>query len=78
MSKFDWNRHWELKEEPEDAMRFAVKMAEMIADFIENKKITTVADYGCGPATLIFKLAERFPEKSFYGLDIAESIIQKN
>ncbi len=78
MSRFDWDRHWELKEEPEGARIFAVKMADMIADFIEKRKVRTVADYGCGPATLLFNLAERFPAISFYGLDVAESIVRKN
>ncbi len=78
MPGFDWDRHWELKEEPEGARIFAVKMADMIADFIEKRNVRTVADYGCGPTTLLFNLAERFPGTNFYGFDIAESIVRKD
>lgn len=76
----NWNKHWRTTEEPEEARRFAIKMADKVSDFIQdkNKVINSIADYGCGPATLLFILAKRFPYKEFYGFDIAESIIKRN
>jgi trans-aconitate methyltransferase len=78
MSAFDWNKHWEDTCESEEARRFAIKMADMVSAFMQNKRIDLVADYGCGPATLLFALAERFPQTEFYGFDTAASIIEKN
>lgn len=78
MSTFDWNKHWKATCEPEEARKFAVKMADMICDFMQNKKVQSVADYGCGPATLLFTLAERFPQTEFYGFDVATFVIQKD
>jgi trans-aconitate methyltransferase len=78
MSKFDWNEHWEVTSENEEARKFAIKMADMIGAFLQNKRIGSVADYGCGPATCLFALAERFPQIEFYGFDVAASIIEKN
>lgn len=78
MPAFDWNKHWEVTCEPEEAQKFAIKMADMICAFMQNKRICSVADYGCGPATLLFALAERFPQTEFYGFDIAASIIEKD
>lgn len=75
---FDWNKHWKITCENEEARKFAIKMADMVRDFMQNKSIQLVADYGCGPATLLFELAERFPQKEFYGFDVAKAIIQKN
>ncbi|MFB0543781.1 MAG: trans-aconitate 2-methyltransferase [Candidatus Bathyarchaeia archaeon] len=78
MSTFDWNKHWELVSEPEGARRFAIKMADMISEFMQNKRIKLVADYGCGPAILLFTLVKRFPQTQFYGFDIAASILKRN
>jgi len=78
MPTFDWNKHWELTSEPEGAQQFAIKMADMISDFMQNKNMKTVADYGCGPATLLFTLAQRHPQVQFYGFDLADSIVKRN
>ena len=78
MPAFDWNKHWELVSEPEGARRFSIKMADMISEFMQNKRIKSAADYGCGPATLLFTLAKRFPKTQFYGFDIAASILKKS
>ncbi len=64
--------------EPEGARKFAIRMGDMIDDLIRHEKIQRVADYGCGPATLLFTLAERLPHTEFYGFDSAASIVQKN
>ena len=78
MSSMDWNKHWNTKEEPKVARDFAEKMADRLRDFMRGKEIGSVADYGCGSATTLFKLAEYFTDIDFYGYDMATSIIQKN
>ena len=78
MSVFDWNKHWKMTEEPKKARQFAIKMADILCGFMQDKHVRSVADYGCGPATLLFTLAKRCPQIQFYGFDIAASIIQRN
>ncbi len=74
----NWNKHWETNEEPEEARDFAEKMADRLREFMRGKGIGSVADYGCGPATTLFRLAEHFTDIDFYGYDMVASIIQKN
>ncbi len=74
----DWEEHWKTESEPEGAREFAQRMAERLGVLIEDKEIRTVADYGCGPATALFKLAETFPRINFYGYDTAHSIVKRN
>ena len=75
---FDWDRHWTREEEPREAKAFAETMAQRITDFMEGKKITSMADYGCGPASMLFALAETCPDVQLYGYDASCSIIEKN
>ncbi len=74
----DWDKHWETNEEPEGARDFAEEMADKLKEFMRGKGIESVADYGCGPATTLFRLAEHFIDIDFYGYDMAASIIHKN
>ena len=78
MSSIDWDKQWETNEEPEGARAFAEKMADRLREFMRVKGIGSVADYGCGPATTLFGLAEHFTDIDFYGYDMTASIIQKN
>ncbi|MFX1563794.1 MAG: class I SAM-dependent methyltransferase [Promethearchaeota archaeon] len=78
MSSFDWDEYWRIREEPEDAREFAVKMADRVATFTSNKRIESVADFGCGPASMLFELAERFPHVTFHGFDTALSVVEMN
>lgn len=78
VSTFNWNKHWGATCESEEARKFAIRMADMISAFMQNKRVDLVADYGCGPATMLFALAERFPQTEFYGFDMAASIIEKD
>ncbi len=73
-----WDKHWETNEEPEGARDFAEEMADRLKEFMRGKGIGSVADYGCGPATTLFRLAEHFIDIDFYGYDMAASIIRKN
>ena len=74
----DWDKHWETNEEPEGARDFAEKMADRLREFMRGKGIGSVADYGCGHATTLFRLADHFTDIDFYGYDMTASIIQKN
>ncbi len=78
MSSMYWNKHWETDEESEVARGFSEKMADRLREFMRDKGIGSVADYGCGPATMLFRLAEQFTDIDFYGYDVAASIIRKN
>ena len=78
MSTIDWEEHWAKREEQEDVTEFNIKMAERLKKFIQDKPIRTVADYGSGPATIIFNLAQAFPKIFFNGYDSAASVIEKN
>ena len=78
MSSMDWGKHWDTDAEPEGAWDFAEKMADRLIEFMRGKRIGSVADYGCGPATTLFRLAEHFTDIDFHGYDMAASIIQKN
>ena len=78
MSTLDWNKHWEVAGESREAREFAVKTADMISVFMQDRRIDSIADYGCGPATMLFALAERFPRTEFWGFDVAASAIEKN
>ena len=78
MDEIDWNKHWTQTEEPEGATKFAVKMAERVGIFIDESDVREAADFGCGPATMLFELANRYPSIDFYGFDIAESVIVRN
>jgi len=53
-------------------------MAHRISDFIRDRSIQTIGDYGCGPGTFLFELANIFPEKTYFGYDISEAIIERN
>ncbi len=78
MSSYNWERHWRETDEPERARAFSIKMAQKIHDFIMDRAIQTVGDYGCGPGTFLFELASSFPERQFFGYDISNAIIEKN
>ncbi|MCX6653704.1 MAG: methyltransferase domain-containing protein [Candidatus Bathyarchaeota archaeon] len=78
MSTIDWEEHWAKREEQEEVTEFNIKLAERLRRFIRDKPIKTVADYGCGPATIIFSLAQAFPSIFFNGYDSAASVIEKN
>jgi trans-aconitate methyltransferase len=78
VDSFDWDRHWKREEEPRDAKAFAETMAQRIMDFMDGKKIESIADFGCGPASMLFVLAERCLGVRLHGYDVSESIIKRN
>lgn len=78
MASFNWDSYWAHKDESRSAQEFAVKLAKMLRCFIEDETIWRIADYGCGPATTLFALAAALPDVSFYGYDVAGSVVEKN
>ncbi len=75
---FYWEKYWKDTNESEIATNFALDMADRFKPIFETSPVSRFADFGCGPASMIFKLAESYPETLFYGFDLAESVIEKN
>ena len=78
MGGFDWLKYWAEHDENEAAAKFALSFAEKLDESIEWKRVSSFADFGCGPATMILALAERHPETSFHGFDASEPVLAKN
>jgi trans-aconitate methyltransferase len=53
-------------------------MAGKLEEFFDWKRVSSFADFGCGPATMILALAERHPETGFHGFDVSEPVLAKN
>ena len=53
-------------------------MADRFIPLFDSFTVSTFADFGCGPASMILKLAEAYPDTVFYGYDLSEAVIQKN
>ena len=75
---FDWRRYWAEHDENETAARFALKMADRLDEFLDWGRVSSFADYGCGPATMMLALAQRHPETAFYGFDTSDTVLAKN
>ena len=75
---FDWETYWNDTDEPISATNFAKDMADRFMTLFDSFTVSTFADFGCGPATMIFKLAETYSDTLFYGFDFADSVIEKN
>ena len=50
----------------------------VILDLVRDGKYRKILDIGTGTGYLAFPLAEKFPQASIYGIDIAETIMEKN
>lgn len=50
----------------------------ILLNLVENSGYNRILDIGTGTGYLAFPLAERFPEASVCGIDIAETIVMKN
>ena len=75
---FDWEKYWKDTDEPISSTNFAKDMADRFIPLFDSFTVSTFADFGCGPATMILKLAEAYPDTVFYGYDLSEAVIQKN
>jgi len=78
MGGFDWGRHWAEHDENEAASRFALFMADRLDGFLDWRRVSSFADFGCGPATMMLALARRHPETVFHGYDSSGTIIAKD
>ena len=78
MSGFDWRRYWTEHDENEGAAKFARFMADKLDELFDWKRVSSFADFGCGPATMMLALAERHPETRFQGFDVSEPVLARN
>ena len=79
--RIDWNTFWAEADDERRAMAATGQygQAEPLARFMERRGISnSVASIGCGPAHILFELADRYPEVEFVGYDTAESVIVEN
>jgi SAM-dependent methyltransferase len=77
MCGFDWRRYWIEHDENEGAAKFALSFADKLDETLDWKRVSSFADFGCGPATMLLALAERHPETSFHGFDASEPVLAK-
>ena len=54
------------------------KHLAVIMKLIEDSNYSKILDIGTGTGYLAFPLAEKYPISKVYGIDIAETIIEKN
>lgn len=75
----DWHRFWNEAEGDRRASASpgAYGKADLLSRFFEQVGAPgDLASFGCGPADLLFGLAERYPDLALYGYDAAPSIVE--
>jgi SAM-dependent methyltransferase len=77
----DWTEYWE--DTDEETRTKTAPAAQLtlgpLESFVETvEQPDAVADVGCGPGTVPFAMAERFPEASVVGYDAAAPVLQDN
>jgi SAM-dependent methyltransferase len=78
---FDWPAFWDEADEVDRAGATPSDnhFPDALARFVEVRGVPdTVADVGCGAGNLVFELAERYPETTVVGYDVAESVLADN
>ena len=75
---FDWDSFWEDPTDIDEMEEGARRMAQRLCIFMDSRPVTTVADYGCGPALTLFRLAMERPDVRFYGFDVSGEILGRN
>ena len=75
-----WEQFWERagEEKRSQAATGQYGQADPLAAFVQQRGCESVCSVGCGPAHVLFDLAERFPEREFVGIDVATSVIEQN
>ncbi|MFB6193852.1 MAG: trans-aconitate 2-methyltransferase [Halobaculum sp.] len=78
-TEFDWNTHWAgADRESLDEMRAAGRRwVDRLATY-HDEFPASLADVGCGPAFMLFGIAERHPETELVGYDRAPSVLREN
>ncbi len=74
----DWDEYWKDHGENEEMKEGSKRMADRLSQFIKEFQIYNMADFGCGPARMLFILAEKYPEINFTGYDSAKPIVNDN
>lgn len=74
---FDWDRYWSSQEPPKSLVRGGERMAARIVRFVHlmDPGFVSLADFGCGPAVMLFKLALGMPDRVFYGFDASYDVL---
>lgn len=75
----DWDAHWERTDRAElSEMRTAgVRMASRLERYLDGPP-DSLADVGCGPAFMLLELADRHPDATLVGYDVAPSVLREN
>ncbi|MDE2022095.1 MAG: class I SAM-dependent methyltransferase, partial [Patescibacteria group bacterium] len=60
--------------EQKNELTFVYTMQEIIGEYLRPCPVIT--EFGCGTGYNLFSLAERFPEKHFYGFDFVDSAVE--
>lgn len=75
----DWKAYYREEDwDREAGIAGAEAMTTMADRFIAYSDPADVVSVGCGPAAVLFRLADRHPDIEFYGLDRSETVIEAN
>lgn len=75
----DWESYYRDTEWKRGAYLAGHEVMAGLADrFLDRTEPGDVADFGCGPASVLFDLAKRHPEIGFHGFDAAETVVAAN
>ena len=77
---FDWDEYWFSHRESKEVREFNIFLSEKISkELIDRyRNIRCVADFGCGYATILFVLAVKYPNHTFFGFDTSYTVIKHN
>lgn len=80
-TSINWTEYWDGADD--ETRTKTAPAAQLTLDPLESFVETVaqpgaVADVGCGPGTVPFRMAERFPEADVVGYDAAEPVLQEN
>lgn len=77
----DWTDYWESADgsDREAADASGMYLVDPLMEFFEGRGIPdSYADVGCGPASTVFAVADRWPDTSAVGYDAAEAVLAEN
>lgn len=75
----DWEEYYRTEDWDRDAgVAGTEAMTTLASRFVEYCDPSDFASVGCGPAAVLFGLAEAYPDIDFYGFDISETVIAAN
>lgn len=75
----NWEEYYRTEDWDRDAgVAGAEAMTTLATRFVEYSDPADFASVGCGPAAVLFRLAESYPETEFYGFDISETVVAEN